>query len=209
MPRHRHRKGYACLVIAGGYEEAGDNGRFQVRGGDVLFHSPFEAHLDRFLPAGADTINFELDDWSEHKVDFGRVPDPDLIARVAEHDTREARDLLLKMATPVEHKADDWPDQLAVSIRRNTNLSLSSWAETHRLAPGTISRGFRKLYGLSPKAFRAQLRARNAWRAIVDTRKPLSAVASEEDFADQAHMTRALRALTGHTPAQWREPHVK
>ena len=209
MPRHRHRKGYVCLVVAGGYEEAGDSGRFQVRAGGVVFHGPFDAHLDRFLPTGADTINFELDGWSEHEVDFGHVPDPDLIARIAERDTNEARALLLKMTTPVERKADDWPDELATRIRRNADLSLSMWAETHRLAAGTLSRGFRKLYGLSPKAFRAQMRARNAWREIVDSRKPLSAIASEGGFSDQAHMTRALRALTGHTPAQWRLPHVK
>ena len=36
LPRHRHAEGYVAVVIAGGYEEAGDTGRRRVSAGDVV-----------------------------------------------------------------------------------------------------------------------------------------------------------------------------
>lgn len=170
----------------------------------MVLHRPFDAHLDHFLPAGADTINFALEGWDEPACDFGRVRDPESIARAAERDPREARALLLATVAAAANGAKDWPDELAAALREHTGLRLAEWAEARRLAPATVSRGFRQVYGLSPKAFRAQLRARRAWRAILRTGQPLASIAAETGFADQAHMTRAVRALTGHTPAQWR-----
>jgi hypothetical protein len=34
LGRHVHEEAYAALVLSGGYEEAGDHGRFQVKAGD-------------------------------------------------------------------------------------------------------------------------------------------------------------------------------
>src|SRR5436305_48721 len=127
MPRHRHGTGYVALVLSGGYEEIGDCGRFHARAGDVLCHRRFEAHLDRFPLAGADTINFDLDGWSP-AIDFGRVDDPDLIVRTAERDWRQARDLLLALLMPADAAAQDWPDKLATDIRRDPDLRLAEWA---------------------------------------------------------------------------------
>jgi hypothetical protein len=60
LGRHVHEKAYAALVLSGGYEEAGDRGRFQVKAGDVIFHEPFEAHLDRFSEKGAAVLNIPI-----------------------------------------------------------------------------------------------------------------------------------------------------
>jgi hypothetical protein len=46
LPRHRHESGYLALVLSGGYEEAGDRGRFHVHAGNVVLHGAFEAHMD-------------------------------------------------------------------------------------------------------------------------------------------------------------------
>jgi len=196
-------------VLAGGYEEAGDHGRLRVSEGHAVFHNAFDAHLDRFSPAGADTVNFELDGWSEHPVDLTRVADPDLIARIAERDPTEAREMLLSAAVPAGRDAKDWPDELACSIRDNPNLSLGAWAREHALAPATLSRGFRRVYEVSPCAYRAQTRARRAWNSIMRSRAPLSEIAFESGFADQAHMSRAVGWLTGATPSRWRGTKVK
>ena len=55
-----------------------------------------------------------------------------------------------------------------------------------------------------PAAFRAQARAQAAFVQIIESRAPFAAIAIETGFADQAHMSRATRALTGRTPAEWR-----
>ena len=204
LSRHRHEQGYICVVLSGGFEETGDCGRRIARAGDVNCHGPFDAHRDRFFVAGAETINFSLPDWMDPPVAFGRVPDPDLIARTAECDYDAARQLLLLMVQPVRYPAHDWPDELAIDIRNQPDLCLTAWAERRGMAPASISRGFRRVYEVSPSAFRAQIRARRAWRSLVSSNMPLAAVALETGFADQAHMTRTLTTVTGRRPAQWR-----
>lgn len=204
LPRHRHERGYACIVLSGSYEEAGDCGRRLVRAGDVICHGPFDAHRDHMSAAGAVTINVTLPDWTEFPADLCRVRDPDAIVRAAERDHEEARALLLATMMPVNCVAQDWPDLLAEDIRRIPHLSLLEWAEARGLAPATVSRGFRRIYDISCSAFRAQLRARRAWRALVHGAQPLCVVAQESGFADQAHMTRSVVALTGRLPSLWR-----
>ena len=205
LRRHRHQRGYVCLVLAGGYEEAGDHGRFRVSAGDAIFHQPFEAHLDRFSATGADTVNFEMDGWSDKPMGLARLADPDLIARIAERDPTEARDILVAAAAQACSSVKDWPEELAHSIRQDHNLTLGDWAQTRGLARETLSRGFRLVYEVSPCAFRTQMRARHAWRCIMRSTAALSTIALDTGFADQAHMTRAVGLLTGRTPAQWRD----
>jgi AraC-like DNA-binding protein len=204
LPRHRHETGYLCVVLSGGFEEAGDCGRRIVRAGDVNCHGPFDAHCDRFLADGAETINFDLPDWADHPAAFCRVYDPDLIARTAERDYVAARESLLSMLEPVRCAARDWPDELAIDIRRHPDLCLTEWAESRAMAPASVSRGFRRVYEISPIAFRAQMRVRRAWRGLVNSDLPLATVAQDNGFADQAHMTRAVTMLTGQRPSQWR-----
>ncbi|MFY0534467.1 helix-turn-helix domain-containing protein [Nannocystis pusilla] len=80
-------------------------------------------------------------------------------------------------------------------------MRLAAWAETAGLAPSTMARGFLRAYGVSPKRYRAEVRALKAWRCIATSPLPLADLALELGFADQAHMTRALVELTGRTPA--------
>ncbi len=191
-------------MVSGGFEEAGDCGRRFLGPGDVNCHAPFEAHCDRFRPQGAETLNFDFPDWTTLPGEFCRVRDPDLIARTAEHDHQAAAQLLLSMIEPVSCAARDWPDQLAQDLRTQPDLALREWAERHRMDPATVSRGFRRAFDVSPATFRMQLRARRAWRSLVHSGASLSAIAAEEGFADQPHMTRAVGALTGWPPSHWR-----
>ena len=83
-------------------------------------------------------------------------------------------------------------------------MRIGDWAREHGLADATVSRGFSQVYGVSPSAFRAEVRGRLAWRRIVDAGQALTELAYELGFADQAHMTRAVRAITGKPPRAWR-----
>jgi AraC-like DNA-binding protein len=209
LPRHRHQAGYLCVVLSGSFEEAGDCGRRIARAGDVNCHGPFDAHCDRFLSHGAETLNFDLPDWVDPPAVFCQVRDLDLIARTAERDHAAARQFLLAMLEPVPCTARDWPDELALEIRRQPDLCLTEWAELRGIAPTSVSRGFRRLYEVSPSAFRAQMRARRAWHSLVNSDLPLAMVAMDNGFADQAHMTRAVTKVTGRRPSQWRRLKAK
>jgi hypothetical protein len=57
---HSHRAPYAAIVLAGGYEEAGDQGRFRAKVGDVLFHERFESHKNTFFSPSTIILNLPL-----------------------------------------------------------------------------------------------------------------------------------------------------
>src|SRR3954470_21577524 len=116
LPRHRHAGGYVTLILAGGYEEAGDAGRFRAGPGDVLVHRPFEAHLNRFARSSADVLNLPLPPDAGDGA-YGRIADPDAAMRLAERDMAAAAALLVEHAEPADSE-EDWPDLLARHLSR-------------------------------------------------------------------------------------------
>jgi AraC-like DNA-binding protein len=202
IPRHRHAQAYAALVLRGGYEECGSRGRFRVGPGDVLLHGAFDAHLDRFDASGTEILNLPIPDSAPFAC--GRVADPDAIAKIAQTDPAAASAHLCRQAIAARPVARDWPDLLAADLLDDPNLRLDAWALAHNLAAETVSRGFGRLFALTPAAFRAEARARRALTQIVRSALPLAAIAAMTGFADQAHMTRAIGALTGASPQFWR-----
>ena len=203
LPRHRHADGYMTLIVSGGYDEAGDVGRFRVRPGDLLVHRPFEAHCNAFGRRSAEVINLPLADLP-HLAALNRVYDPDLVARLAERDPLAAAWAAAETAAPAAGE-EDWPDSLADALRTRPDLfRIGCWARERGLAPASVSRGFRRLFGTTPERYRAEARARLAWSRIVGTAEPLAAIACDSGFADQPHMTRCVHAVTGRPPARWR-----
>lgn len=203
IPRHCHDQPYAAVVLAGGYEECGSRGRFRVGAGDVLVHGAFDAHLDRFSATGASILNLLLPDPLQI-CDVGRISDPDVIARAAERDPVQAREALREQLRDARRPPEDWPDMLACRLLEDPACRLDEWASEHCLSPETVSRGFSKVFGIAPASFRAEARARRALMLLAADSLSLAAVAVAAGFADQAHMTRAVRALTGYPPGAWR-----
>jgi AraC-like DNA-binding protein len=204
LPRHRHQHSYLALVVSGGYEEAGDQGRRQLRAGDVVIHGGYEAHLNRYHNKGADVLNLPFPSLVAPPAPFMRAPDPDAAVRLAERDPQEALAFLVSTMEPLPDQPADWPDELASSLLADPHLRLGDWARSRGLAIETLSRGFRKVFGVSPSAYRCQARGRRAWSHTVGRSEPLSSVALDCGFCDQAHMTRTVRAITGKPPGAWR-----
>lgn len=198
--RHLHREAYASVVLSGGYEEAGDLGRLQVRAGDVVLHDGFEAHLNRFVASGAVVLNLRLPMGEAFAPGLARIEDPDLIARTAEKDRGEAISMVLAAAVKRTSALMDWPDELAAALLQNPSRVLSRWGTRNGLAPWSLSRGFMQVFGIPPEAFRARVRARQARRSIETTAEPLAAIAADLGFSDQSHMTRDVKQLTGMAP---------
>lgn len=204
LDRHSHDAAYAAVVVAGSYEEAGDQGRFRVEAGGVLFHDRFEAHLDRFSRAGAVILNLPLATGCAFKPGSARLADPDSIVIAAERNPVEAAALLLSRTQDATPHPIDWQDELAAAMMQDYSLVLSTWAQEKRLASWVVSRGFAQVFGISPEAFRARTRARRAWKAIRSTQTPLAEIALDSGFSDQAHMTRSVKQMTRMTPGKWR-----
>ncbi len=140
---------------------------------------------------------------------IGSAADPDAVARLAGRDPRSAAAALAAGYRPGGTRLDDWPDALAEALANAHAFSLRRWAEAMQLNPASLSRGFARAYGVSPKRFRLEARARRAVRAMPEWRSSLAALAADCGFADQAHLARAVRALTGMPPAALRAKSVQ
>ena len=203
LPRHRHDQGFAAVVLSGGYVEAGDTGRHRAEPGDVLLHRAWEHHLDRFDGQGAEVLVLPLGrDWAGPV--HGRLNDPDAIVRLAERDPSLAAQQMLAGLTHKPPAATDWPDLLARTLRADPCACLAEWARTHGLHLGSVSRGFRQVFGVTPAAYRLTQRAHQAIDAMLRTQAPLSTIAQDCGFADQAHMSRAVARAAGVSPAALR-----
>lgn len=206
VPRHRHASAYAALVLSGGYEECGSRGRFRVGPGDVLLHGAFDSHLDRF--ENRETVILDLKLPRRVPFALGSIPDVDEVVRLAEKDAAAAGGYVYERIVEKKAAPRDWRDALADLLLANPNARLDAWAEQNKLSAAALSRGFGRAFGITAAAFRAEARAHRAYALIAETAMPLSTVAVEAGFADQSHMTRAVKALTGAAPQFWRRSNL-
>jgi AraC-like DNA-binding protein len=202
--RHIHEQPYAAIVLSGCYEEAGDLGRLRVHEGNVVLHDAFEMHLDRFPASGAELLNVPLPPQCLFQPGLGAIDDPDSFVRLAEKSEAEAAALLVSTVKTRTPESLDWPDELAAALLEDQSLSLSHWARVKGINTWSLSRGFTQVFDVAPSAFRARARARHAWKVIRKSRAPLARIAAHCGFADQSHMTRSIKSMTGATPRAWR-----
>jgi AraC-like DNA-binding protein len=207
LPRHRHLRAYATVVLSGSFEESGYSGRIRATAGDVLIHAALDCHANRMISAGVKLIRL---DWLDTSGIGGLyyLDEVDELARTAEKDVIEAKHLLeralKKKYLPAPGQKNDWPDLLLLDLSKDAATEISVWAEVNGLARETVSRGFAAAYGIAPSILRAELRARAAWLRITRGSDCLCRIAAETGFADQAHMTRWVHRITGSPPAFWR-----
>jgi AraC-like DNA-binding protein len=199
LARHCHREPFIAVLLTGTYIEAGDRGRVRVGPGDVVFHDAYESHLDLIGQGGA--VVLVLPGAATPPRESGCVDDVDFIARIAERDPVEAARYVIANLRPARRCLSDWPDRLAADLQADPSLAIHHWADAAGLRHESISRGFRRAYGITPLAFRARARALKAL-ARLTSRESLAHVAAGCGFADQAHMSRSIRALTGRTPRE-------
>lgn len=206
LARHRHAEAYVAVVLAGSYLEAGDDGRVRATAGTVIAHAPMTAHGNDFGVGGAVVLNLPT---IEGLSGAGRIEDVDAVARAAERDGREAALLLAGQFRAGADAPDDWPDRLATALAEDPDMAITSWADRMGLDPASVSRGFARAYGVSPKRFRLEARTRRAIRTLPAWRGNLAAFAAEQGFADQAHLSRAIRAVAGVPPGAMKAKSVQ
>jgi AraC-like DNA-binding protein len=204
LPRHRHDNAYVTVVLSGAYEQFGYAGRLRVQAGDVLLQPNMDCHADHMLSRGVELFRIPWS-WNDGFGGIVRGGDVEAIRRAAAADISEAASLLqaLLAQEATEPSIADWEDALALRLR-DWKAKIGDIADEFGMARETLSRGFARAYGASPAAFRSELRMREAWLNICATRRRLCDIAAETGFADQPHMTRAIREFTGLTPASLR-----
>jgi AraC family transcriptional regulator len=86
------------------------------------------------------------------------------------------------------------------------DLTLSEMAAAVHLSPFHLARVFKRALGVSPHQYLIQVRVNNA-RALLSAgsgQRSLAEIATAAGFADQSHLTRHFKRITGVTPSQFR-----
>lgn len=83
-------------------------------------------------------------------------------------------------------------------------LSVTDLADIVHLGPSHFRRAFKKSLSVSPHAFVVERRVRRAQQLMLGTDQPLSEIALQVGFADQAHLTTRFHRIVGKTPGVWR-----
>jgi AraC family transcriptional regulator len=115
----------------------------------------------------------------------------------------------------VDHSASG---QFSMALRRRLEahveerleqaLSLEELAAVAGMGVWSFCKHFRASFGTTPHCYIVERRLERARRLLTRSALPLKAVAAECGFADQAHLTRAMRARMGCTPASLRQAHA-
>lgn len=205
ISRHYHARPYATLVVEGRYEEAGDQGRYEVVAGDILIHPAFSAHRDLVRNSRTYVLDVPLPFDGRAWPGLARFTDADTLIRAAYDDVREAQAMLVAGLIAVQSERKDPADQLADALSENPSLVIGHWAAANGYSREWLSRRFKRLYGVDAALFRVEARSRRAWARIVSSDEPLAQVAIECGFADQPHMTRSINRLTSCSPRSWRQ----
>jgi AraC-like DNA-binding protein len=95
-------------------------------------------------------------------------------------------------------------DQARQLLAERTDLGLGDLAQEVGVSAYHLSRTFRRVTGLTLSRYRTSLRLRRAMQRLAAGDRDLAGLSAELGFADQAHLTRALRAEAGTTPAALR-----
>ena len=197
--RHRHTNAYGAFVLEGAYLEYGDHGRFRAEPGQIVAHDALDAHANTVVNGRTRIINFALP--ADHQ-----LPRVFEVADGAELERallcNQPIEEYLTSARPARAEVfDDWPDKLARDLVERP-LRLRNWACSHGVSASKVSRGFAQAYGISPARFRLEQQVLRGFRLLSSERLGIAEAAHDCGFADQAHFTRAMRAVLRTTPAR-------
>lgn len=85
------------------------------------------------------------------------------------------------------------------------NIRLEELASLTGLSQSHFSHAFKASTGLPPHQWQTRARLERAKQLLLKDDTPLTHVAAETGFADQAHFTRVFRKNIGATPANWKK----
>jgi AraC-like DNA-binding protein len=195
--------GSAMLVLGGGVDLSAFGGRARLERGMLAIRPRVDCRAARASCAGADLLHLP---W-RFDPSLGGVYDGidvDRLACAAPSAACAAIEAVVATARPRAPERTHWADHLAAALAADATLGIARWSAGNGLSREGVARGFRRAYGVAPARFRLEIRARAAWVRIVSGAEPLSLIALETGFADQAHMTRTVGWLTGRPPRAWR-----
>ncbi len=223
---HEHPSVHVCVVLGGGFVEREADGWLDVGPGTLRVSGAARHDID-FGPAGARCLVLEAepgpatsalaalprarflpaDGWLARIIRRIEAADPADPASTVVLDGLSS-ELLAQVERRLGGRDTPPPPwlervrELVEDRRGNVAVAeLAREAEVHRVQ---LARQFRTHFGVPVTEYARRVRIETAQRLLVSTDTPLAQVAARAGFADQAHLTRVLRATLGATPGSIR-----
>lgn len=120
---------------------------------------------------------------------------------------------MLARAARLDQQRDGDGDRLPVWLLRAVDYAHAHFRTTVRIAdvaraagvhPAHLAAVFRRVHRVPLGTYLRRLRVEWAAEQLLRTDAPVAEIAAEAGFADQAHLTRAFKRVTGSTPAAYR-----
>lgn len=227
---HEHEDGHFIVVLSGRYRSSARGVDSLLGPGDVLWNPPGTHHQDRFASDGGRFLALSLgaqqaaalalQDGGARRLqaaaqrlaqDLARQPVALDLGGLLHIEDRCRQLCALSPVRPhpsdraaTESREPGWlrrcMEQLVDECEQPLRLAdLAAQAGVH---PVSLSRAFRRHYGLAPGQLQRRALLNRAARRLRDG-QPLADVAAQLGFADQSHFTRLFRAEYRCTPAAW------
>ncbi|QJB30768.1 helix-turn-helix transcriptional regulator [Chitinophaga oryzae] len=225
---HFHINPHFSHILEGGSKEARKGGTDRQYAGTGLYYHPGVAHQNADYLPGTRIFNIELtsDFFSTFELtcpppslmqgDKAQLNTGGLVRIMTEHylhdaDSAIAMDqLCIALITPCQqdfHCFPEWTEKIRDIMYDHWDkpLSLPFLAAQLGLHPVTISRYFSRYFGCSAGEYLRRIKVERAISLIKKEKTPLTNIAYECGFTDQAHFIRTFRRITGMLPNQYRK----
>ena len=225
MDRHAHGEWRFCLPVHGAYTDSWRSESRTRTPGMLSLHPPDEVHTTRFHSAATCFHVGFSDPWTGRLlVDAGIEDGPHefIGGRAASVGTQMYDEF--RRGDRCSHLVLEglaleligWTGRARLSTRGpawvytardlvhdrfSESLQMKDVAEAVRVHPVRLARQFRKEFGMTLGAYVRHLRVAYV-RQRLNSDASLADLAAAAGFADQSHMTRIFKRLTGKTPAR-------
>ena len=232
LPKHVHDRTCIGYVIEGQCEEQISGGVMDLSQHKMFFRPAGEIHANRAGSNGFRCLIAEVTDgWLDRIRDYGTLPSQPCCFHNADISWLSMRlyqecrlgqiasplaieGLMLEIAAGFvrEQRADGHRDSpvwlkrareaLHEHCHEAVHLSVvAGWVGIH---PVHLAREFRKHEGCTVGQYVRKLRVESASRKLTESDLPLAVIALEVGFANQAHLCRTFKLVTGISPARYR-----
>ncbi len=227
---HEHTLSYFLLPFAGGYQETHDGVTIEYDPFSIAFHPAGFVHSDQIRgPEKFFAIELQpewqsrvghLFDVSAWRFELQHGEAVWLAVKLLQRFLHDEIDDVLEVDAVVSEMLGialrmvdrDRPQRAWVAeVKRllregyTNRVSLEELGERIGIHPASLSRGFRLDEGLTVGEYLSRMRVQQACRQMADSNVTLAQVAAGCGFADQSHLTRVFKSITGSAPGVFRD----
>jgi AraC family transcriptional regulator len=227
---HEHALSYFIMPYAGGYRETKDGTTIDYDPFSIAFHPAGFVHSDEVL---APERFFAIEFQSEWQARAGHLYDTSAWRFELQHgeavwlavqllqrfltgeldDAFEVDAIVSEMLGIALRMVDRdrprraWVENVKGYLRQGYagKISLEELGARIGMHPASLSRGFRIDEGITVGDYLSRVRVQQACRLMAGGSAALAEIAAATGFADQSHLTRVFKSVTGSPPGAFRD----